>query len=69
MSTVAAKTSFYHLAVLLDKIQKLTGTDQKKKLLKEFIAEWRKFHSSLHADDPNTVRITMIKCEMCLRNG
>ena len=55
MATVAAKTSFFHLAVLLDKIQKLSGTDQKKRLLREFIDEWRKFHKSLHKDDPSTV--------------
>ena len=55
MDTVASKVPFHVLAVLLDKIAKLSGTDQKKRLLKEFIQEWRKHHNQLHADDPNTV--------------
>ena len=54
---VASKVPFYQLCALLEKISKRPGNDAKKKLLKEFIDEWRDFHQRLHAGNENTVRL------------
>ncbi|KAK2178306.1 hypothetical protein NP493_548g00024 [Ridgeia piscesae] len=51
---VASKVPFYQLCALLEKISKRSGNDAKKKLLKEFIDEWRDFHQRLHAGNENT---------------
>ena len=56
MTTVASKVPFYSLCSLLDKISGKTGNDNKKKLLKDFVDEWRSYHNKIHENDPNTVR-------------
>jgi len=53
MATVASKVPFHQFAVLLEKIQALSGGDAKKKLLKDFLEEWRAFDAKLHAGDPS----------------
>ena len=55
---VASKVPFSQLCALLDKISNRSGTDAKKKLLKEFMRKWRDFHNKLHKDGENTVRVT-----------
>jgi DNA ligase 4 len=54
-TTVASKVPFYQLSVLLDKISDTDGKDRKKKHLKDFIDEWRAFHSKLHKADGDVV--------------
>lgn len=51
--TVASKVPFHQFAALLDKINGLSGTDAKKKQLRDFVEEWRSFHKRLHTDNPN----------------
>jgi len=53
--TVASKVPFHQFAALLDKINGLSGTDAKKKQLRDFVEEWRSFHKRLHTDNPNEV--------------
>ena len=53
--SVASKVPFYQLSVLLDKISDMNGKDRKKKLLKDFIDEWRTFHIKLHGSDGGLV--------------
>lgn len=60
-TTVASKVPFYQLAALLDKINKTDGKDRKKKVMKDFIDEWRSFHGRLHESDGDTV----IKILLC----
>ena len=55
MATVAAKVQFAELCGLLEKISKTQGNDKKKRILKDFIDQWRKSHISLHGDDKTTV--------------
>jgi hypothetical protein len=64
-TTVASKVPFYQLSVLLDKLNDLDGKDRKKKLLKDFIDEWRAFHSKLHETDGNTVGCIQSCLEYC----
>ena len=54
---VASKVPFSQLCALLDKISNRAGTDAKKKLLREFMREWRDFHNKLHKDNENIVRV------------
>lgn len=54
---VASKVPFFQLCALLEKISSRSGNDAKRKLLKDFIREWRDFHNKLHKDDGNTVRV------------
>lgn len=61
--TVASKVPFHQFAALLEKINGLSGTDAKKKQLKDFVEEWRSFHKRLHADEPNEVMD--FKCFQC----
>jgi hypothetical protein len=57
MTTVASIVPFHNLCQLLDKIQKTSGSDAKKRILKEFIDEWRACHNKIHKDDINTTVI------------
>ncbi len=57
MEAVAGHVPFYQMCLLLDKISERAGTEQKKKLLKEFIDTWRSFHLKLHKDAKDNVRI------------
>ncbi|XP_029375946.1 DNA ligase 4 [Echeneis naucrates] len=52
--SVAAQVPFLHLCNTLEKIQKSKPRPDKSKFLGDFIASWRKFHSALHKDRPNT---------------
>jgi len=55
ITSVASKVPFCQLAVLLDKISDMEGKDRKKKLLKDFIDEWRAFHIKLHGPSGDLV--------------
>ena len=50
MASVADQVHFNTFSVVLDKIANKTGTENKKKVLKEFIATWRGCHAELHND-------------------
>ena len=63
MSTVASKVPFYQLAVLLDKISALSGSEKKKKLLQDFVNEWRSFHNKLHGSNASIVSTLPIYCQ------
>ncbi|XP_077997197.1 DNA ligase 4-like [Glandiceps talaboti] len=52
--TVASKIRFEELCGFLERVQKKSGTDAKKKLFREFLEKWRECHDSLHTDNPNT---------------
>uniref|UniRef100_A0A3B4WJH2 DNA ligase n=1 Tax=Seriola lalandi dorsalis TaxID=1841481 RepID=A0A3B4WJH2_SERLL len=52
--SVAAQVPFLHLCTTLEKIQKSKLRPDKSKILGDFIASWRKFHSALHKDKPKT---------------
>ena len=57
MATVASGVPFHNFCLMLEKIKKLPGTDAKKKILKEFIDEWRSCHNRIHKDDMKTTVI------------
>ena len=61
MASVASKVPFFQLCNILERIQKKSGNDNKKKLLKEFVDEWRSFHAKIHKDDKDTVSIVLQK--------
>lgn len=50
MTTVASKVPFKDLILLLEKIDKKSGTEEKKKILNGFISSWRNVHQKLHGD-------------------
>ncbi|XP_052777625.1 DNA ligase 4-like [Mya arenaria] len=52
--TVASKVHFAELCGLLEKISKTQGNDKKKKILKDFVGQWRKSHETLHGKDAQT---------------
>ena len=54
-ATVAAKVHFSELCGLLEKISKTQGNDKKKRILKEFIDQWRKSHNVVHGSEKPTV--------------
>ncbi|KAG2456580.1 DNA ligase 4 [Polypterus senegalus] len=54
MPSVASQVPFAHLCSTLEKIQKTKTRPEKAKHLKDFLDSWRKFHSALHKNDPNT---------------
>ncbi|ELU10753.1 hypothetical protein CAPTEDRAFT_17890 [Capitella teleta] len=54
MAVVAEKVPFFSLCVLLDKISSKQGNENKKRLFKDFLDEWRSYHTKLHADDDAT---------------
>ncbi|XP_033127857.1 DNA ligase 4-like isoform X2 [Anneissia japonica] len=49
--SVAGRIPFSELAVFLENVQKKHGTDNKRKLFKDFLDKWRVFHAHLHKDD------------------
>ncbi|XP_068575846.1 DNA ligase 4 isoform X2 [Cebidichthys violaceus] len=51
---VAAQVPFLHLCNTLEKIQKSKLRPEKSKILGDFVESWRKFHSALHKDNPDT---------------
>ncbi|KAM6893322.1 DNA ligase 4 isoform 1-T2 [Lycodopsis pacificus] len=51
---VAAQVPFLDLCNTLEKIQKSKLRPEKSKVLGDFVESWRKFHSALHKDDPDT---------------
>ena len=53
--TVASKVHFAELCGLLEKISKTQGNDKKKRILKDFIDQWRQSHNALHGADKDSV--------------
>ncbi|KAL1006226.1 hypothetical protein UPYG_G00069490 [Umbra pygmaea] len=53
-SSVAAQVPFLDLCTTLEKIQKTKLRPDKSKFLRDFIDSWRKFHATLHKDNPAT---------------
>lgn len=53
--SVASKVSFAELCGLLEKISRTQGNDKKKRILKEFVDQWREFHKTIHNDDDKLV--------------
>ena len=53
--TVAGKVPFAELCGLLEKLQKISGNDKKKRILRDFVEKWRQFHNDVHKDEINTV--------------
>ena len=53
--TVASKVHFAELCGLLEKISKTQGNDKKKRILKDFIDQWRQSHNALHGAGKDTV--------------
>lgn len=47
-ASVAAEVPFQDLCSLLERIDKTSGTDRKKKILATFIERWREAHTGLH---------------------
>lgn len=67
---VADQVPFLDLCTTLEKIQKSKLRPDKSKILGDFIESWRKFHSALHQDDPDTpdsfypsMRLIVPSCE------
>lgn len=54
-STVAEHVPFVDLCKLCQKVSEKKGKDKKFHPLKLFIAQWRNFHSKLHAENSNVV--------------
>ncbi|KAL4236518.1 DNA ligase (ATP) [Mactra antiquata] len=52
--TVASKVHFAELCGLLEKIAKTQGNDKKKRILKDFIDQWRQSHKILHENEKET---------------
>ncbi len=50
--SVASKVPFKDLTLLLEKIDKKSGTEEKKRILNGFISTWRTVHNKLHGDKP-----------------
>lgn len=48
MSTVGSKVPFGDLCRLLEQIEKIRGTDNKKRKLADFVNHWREVHNKLH---------------------
>lgn len=42
------------LCTLLERISNTTGTERKKRILTNFIDQWRQAHKKLHPDDADT---------------
>ena len=61
MATVASKVPFRDLTKLLENIDKKSGTEEKKRILRSFLDSWRKTHEKLHGDKP-TVFLLFRKC-------
>ena len=54
---VAEKVAFAELCGLLEKLSKTQGNDKKKRVLKDFVDQWRNLHNDIHSDDAElTVR-------------
>jgi hypothetical protein len=58
--TVASKVHFSEMCGLLEKISKTQGNDKKKRILKDFIDQWRKSHQVVHGSEKTTVSVTML---------
>ncbi|XP_077866902.1 DNA ligase 4-like, partial [Saccoglossus kowalevskii] len=54
MTSVAAQIPFGELAGFLERVQKKQGSDNKKKLFREFLAKWRESHLELHRGGQTT---------------
>ncbi|XP_060566406.1 DNA ligase 4-like [Ruditapes philippinarum] len=52
--TVASKVHFSEMCGLLEKISKTQGNDKKKRILKDFIDQWRKSHQVVHGSEKTT---------------
>ena len=57
-SVVAGNVAFAELCGLLERLQKMSGNDKKKRILKDFVDKWRQFHDDVHKDDKSTVCVT-----------
>ena len=60
MATVASKVPFYDVTRLLEKIDKKSGTEAKKEVLRGFIEEWRKLHQKLYGDKPTVEHFNIV---------
>ena len=60
MDTVASQVPFAELCGLLERLQKTTGNEKKKKVLKDFIEKWRQYHETLHKPSSDTVSMEEI---------
>ena len=53
--SVAEIVPFSELCGLLDKIDGRKGTEEKRKILRQFIDRWREFHEKIHGNDKTVV--------------
>ena len=51
---VAAEVPFQDLCSLMERVQKISGLDKKKKIFASFLGKWREEHSRLHPTDADT---------------
>lgn len=53
-SEVAAEVPFHDLCSLMERVQKVSGLEKKKKIFRSFLEKWREEHLRLHPTDANT---------------
>ena len=51
---VAAEVPFHDVCSLMERVQKTSGLEKKKKILASFLVKWREEHNRLHPTDADT---------------
>ena len=53
-SEVAAEVPFQDMCSLMERVQKMSGLEKKKRILASFLEKWREEHLRLHPTDADT---------------
>lgn len=53
-SEVAAEVPFQDMCGLMERVQKMSGLEKKKRILASFLEKWREEHLRLHPTDADT---------------
>lgn len=54
LTEVAAEVPFYDMCGLMERVQKMSGLEKKKRILASFLDKWREEHNRLHPTDADT---------------
>ena len=59
-SEVAAEVPFQDVCGLMERVQKTSGLEKKKRILASFLEKWREEHTRIHpTDSATTVRLLL----------
>lgn len=58
LTEVAAEVPFYDMCGLMERVQKMSGLEKKKRILASFLDKWREEHNRLHPTDADTTKDT-----------